>query len=84
MSTARYTGGVDAEWEATEDGLLIHHTSCPVADVYGRDDAERLANARLMAAAPEMLRALRRLLDGPGLSDQEIQRVIAKATGDES
>ena len=45
------------------------------------------ANARLMAAAPELLDALRNLLDAPAGSwpfvlKQDARAAIAKATGD--
>jgi hypothetical protein len=56
-------------------------------DEDGEDrDAERLANARLIAAAPEMLAALQSLTH-PMASDEDLQHalaVIAKAKGGEA
>lgn len=45
---------------------------CPLAEVYGEDRATRVANAKLMAAAPELLAALEAMLlmfkDGHAMS----------------
>ena len=54
----------------------------------GVDDTQELANARLIAAAPSMLRALQRLTrpdDGRGPADEDLAyalNVIRAATGE--
>lgn len=51
---------------------------------HGRSDSERCANARLIAAAPELLAALVMLLDAyeiPSVREQA-RAAIKKATGD--
>lgn len=47
----------------TRDGIALGiATACPVKVGYApKDDAERLANARLIASAPELLEALKGL-----------------------
>ena len=56
------------------------------AVVRERDDAETLANARLIAAAPELLAALQFVMTAPGeqlsTAFEQAQAAIAKATGD--
>ena len=59
----------------------------PIATVYG-STGENEANARLIAAAPEMLEALRNLLDETMHATHDCpvlfaRRVIAKATGNQ-
>jgi len=60
-------------------------------DQEGRSDAEILANARLIAAAPDLLEALKDMLDGhedactgygEGAADKA-RSAIAKATGEQ-
>ena len=59
---------------------------CELYNLWDREndrEPERLANARLIAAAPEMLEALRNLTH-PMASDEDLQHalaVIAKAEG---
>jgi hypothetical protein len=59
---------------------------CELYNLWDREndrEPERLANARLIAAAPDMLDALRRLTH-PMASDEDLQHalsVIAKAEG---
>jgi len=72
----------------TEEGLVIADVACPEE----HDWREDMANARLIAEAPNMLDALRQVLawrglDGDGISDpvrQHVIGVIAKATGEPS
>jgi hypothetical protein len=59
-----------------------------VAAVSSRDDHEVDANARLIAAAPDLLEALQHLMVAHGeqldYAFQQAQEAIAKATGGES
>ena len=82
-------------WFANSGGQVwsdrLNRPANALADVYSctanerGQDEERNANARLIAAAPEMLEALRAALPGlesEGFDSAEIVRVaIAKATG---
>lgn len=56
------------------------------AVVRERDDAESMANARLIAAAPELLEALQFVMTASGeqlsTAFEQAQAAIAKATGD--
>ena len=95
--TAQHTPG---PWELRPDDMgglssLVFPAKQPhpVAGVTGyySGNGERLANARLIAAAPELLEALQRLsaqcerLRLPGETESDAERtaraVIAKATG---
>lgn len=61
-----------------ERGVLI-------AVVQSEDSDELLANARLIAAAPELLAALEHVLDRatmPGFLRDKVKAAIAKATGE--
>lgn len=53
--------------------------------IYGHTDAEAAANARLIAAAPDLLAACRAALEGQSIPPFEkyemIRAAIAKATG---
>jgi len=57
-----------------------------VEGVAGLTDEQRLANARLIAAAPDLLEALQHLLVAHGeqldYAFQQAQEAIAKATGE--
>ncbi len=75
----RYTTSIMTEWEHEDDGFIeicefpFHH-----------HDDENEANARLIAAAPELLEALQAIID-TGLSTSKItaaKKAIAKATGE--
>jgi hypothetical protein len=67
-----------------EQGGTTLYSICSVT--LGWNDAEDAANARLIAAAPELLEALKdaiEIIEGTGL-DASIQRAaIAKATGEQ-
>ena len=61
------------------DMLVVQSGVTPIADVVGD------ANARLIAAAPEMLEALHRVLDvitGDQAAELGVYDAITKATGD--
>lgn len=67
----------------------IRSPGCDVAEVYGWEDEENVANARLIAAAPELLAALQWYVehdDSTGDSEyyaaglEAAQAAIAKAT----
>lgn len=69
--------------------LVAGKGCCIIYDDYpGRPDNERAANARLIAAAPEMLAALRNFTEGDTITFTEALdiavAVIAKATADRS
>ena len=56
---------------------------CNVTTRHGGQDLEATANAKLIAAAPDMLSELERLLDVVGEEDVScVEAVIAKAEGD--
>ena len=58
------------------------------AVVRERDDAESMANARLIAAAPELLEALQFVMTASGeqlgTAFEQAQAAIAKATGEQT
>jgi len=70
-------------------GIFVHaaNDEC-VALVKGDGDENTEANARLIAAAPDMLLCLRNVIDSHGEVDQDlwnrIREVIANATGEAS
>lgn len=96
--TASHTPGpwavpdIDGVWDDTIpihalDGSVVG-TAWPLTYRCGDDDPETQANARLIAAAPELLEALRNLLSTPeveDLADEEVWQkavaAVAKATG---
>jgi hypothetical protein len=89
-----HTGGAGARWESIGAnvylkrgrGALIARTARRRRGLI-QNDEERLANARLMAAAPEMLDALRSVASqGCYVSVEtmaDIRSAIANATGGE-
>lgn len=64
-----YTPGPwTSEIGTSEEGPLIWpHTGKPVAQILG-NSKKSIANARLIAAAPDLLEALQRIVDAPGMS----------------
>lgn len=90
MSEAKHTPG---PWQA--DGPFVRDGTCSVADARPTHadvtGDEVLANARLIAAAPELLAACKALMDGlddywittekGGLTAANAQAAIAKAEG---
>jgi len=70
-------------------GMFVHAANNEwVALVKGDGDENKEANARLIAAAPDMLLCLRNVIDSHGEVDQDlwnrIREVIANATGEAS
>jgi hypothetical protein len=76
----RYTTSIMTEWEH-EDGGYIEICELP----FHHHDDENEANARLIAAAPDLLEALQHLMVAHGeqldYAFQQAQEAIAKATG---
>lgn len=81
-----------APWKASQFGGSITgpdgKSICAISNNIKRDQAEKLANARLIAAAPELLKALKDLLDAQpsGCVDHyaieaKARAAVAKATG---
>lgn len=72
-------------------GIRISDDSA-IAYVLGEKNPELQANARLIAAAPDILEALQRLIDAPGHGTHEAMRrayeaasaAVAKATQDDT
>lgn len=101
MAKDKHTGGEAETWEADRNLICLAGTApgegvavgraLLVPGLYGDAQREREANARLMAAAPEMLRALRAALDDHADGEtilapvvrQRVARVVADATGGE-
>ena len=78
LNTGCTTGLV---WAEEPHGGIV--ATVPLAGLPLPDSAQLTANARLIAAAPEMLAALERLIDVVGEEDvASIEAVIAKAKGE--
>ena len=89
MTNTQHTPG---PWEADSDAYVVNEYNRVIADVFINDDdnrEERAANARLIAAAPELLAALQAVAeywDGgpyynkPGEVEALFRAAIAKAT----
>jgi hypothetical protein len=91
MSNTKHTPG---PWMVDRPGTLFHirtmdeiNGTVATCDPCDFATQEQLANARLIAAAPELLEALRELVESvaisdPGVYDLDAARAaIAKATG---
>ncbi len=84
---AEHTPGpwVQDKWGHVQDtgGRGVRFEGVTIA---GRSTEETKANARLIAAAPDLLEALRYAVDNPEFSSEVFDRMaraaIAKATGD--
>jgi hypothetical protein len=77
-ATQAYTPGYDADGDAFESQHRIVAPHCEVAA-----GIQCSADARLIAAAPELLAALQHVLDRatmPGFLRDEVKAAIAKAT----
>jgi hypothetical protein len=82
--TTQHTPG---PWE--QNGRYIESNGMTICEMFGENLDEREASARLIAAAPELLDALKRIeamcFAPPDFSDATIQEIastaIAKATG---
>jgi hypothetical protein len=81
----RHTGGANAVWCLNALGYSVMLSNGPVyrptviahAEEQSSDE-ERRANARLMAAAPKMLRVLRRIR-----AELDVEQAVSIATYDE-
>lgn len=89
MTDTQHTPG---PWQADSDAYVVNEYNQVIADVFINDDdnwRERAANARLIAAAPELLAALQAVADYLPVSgillrndiDAAMRAAIAKATG---
>jgi hypothetical protein len=97
MTTTQHTTGPWEYREAIpgEPTVIAKNNACRVAETCempGQDENERRANARLIAAAPELLAALielERVESSPHsetlrfLAREQAREAIAKATGEE-
>jgi hypothetical protein len=67
------TGDYDGCWE-----VLTGDPKKPIVQIWGDSDEDE-ANARLIAAAPDLLEALRRLLDSGDVRDAAEKGALAAA-----
>lgn len=89
MKNKSGTSHTPGPWTTYAKWVVLDNTGRTVAEAVGQlDSKERFANARLIAAAPEMLNFLQRLDEMDSfdqvkemLSDEELELLIAKATG---
>ena len=94
--TAKHTPGPWAYHNTPTPFIYVNAGGLPICQIYtstahGQSIGEQFANARLIAAAPELLEALQRLsaqctrLSLPGQPETDAEKtaraVIAKATG---
>jgi hypothetical protein len=88
MSAPKHTPG---PWRVA-NGTQIRSQRDQIAKVWMMRDGEGNSNARLIAAAPEMLEALKAMAEGCSFPADDVQRAIrdraraaiAKATGGEA
>lgn len=87
------TGHTTTAYEVSRRKIVVVESGDPICEVYGVEDEASVANAKLIAAAPEMLGVLRlvelwMLAGQPGPhSDSEVLKcvrdAIGKATGND-
>jgi hypothetical protein len=71
---------LDTSHRATREGITIWSEDVIIADVVDDQHNNKEANARLISAAPEMLNALKLVLDPKWDGDEtKIRQAIAKA-----
>ena len=86
MSAPKFTPG---PWEDHKDAVESDHMLDPVARVDGRTWEETLANARLIAAAPDMYEALHAMcrtsptIGGPRFTFEGARALLARIDGDD-
>jgi hypothetical protein len=80
MNDKKYTPG---PWVLREDGFIVDCDDCIIADPHckpGPEIEEREANARLIAAAPELLQACKEIIEAEEFMVASFARAaIAKA-----
>ncbi len=83
MTQTKFTKG---KWIANTYSVYVDEPSSPIADCGHspiRNDLEELANASLIAAAPDMYAALEAMSKGEGLQPgTTIESILLKARGE--
>lgn len=81
--TSGFTEGPWHAWTGQNGALMVRGKELPIAEMWHLAKGAHRANARLIAAAPELLAALRDCagcLEGTPIGDNALA-AIAKATG---
>ncbi len=86
MTQTKFTKG---KWIANTYSVYVDEPSSPIADCGHspiRNDLEELANANLIAAAPDMYAMLNMLVNGDSINDSSIEKevinILKKARGE--